>query len=263
MRHIRFAALLPLLSLAPIALATQAHWSAGAELFSWREFPTNCSQTLQEIGPRAFIRYDDRKQDSSDWDLSWHGTVYGGVVAYDGFTQTCTPLTAGSSYFGTRGEAAAIRWLAAPAAGSAWPRFGIDTALGADVWRRTIITSGGYSEDYAIGYARLGLAAQRSRNWIVRVGIKDPFATQEIAHLAANGFSSDPLLHPKGTISYFADLQYRFSPAAQLTFYYDSYRFDASDMVTVNSCPPSGSPCSVNQPRSWQDTFGVSWRMNL
>ena len=263
MRQIRFAALLPLLSLAPITLATQPHWSAGAELFSWREFPTNCPQTLQEIGPRAFIRYDDRNRSGGDWDLSWHGTVYGGLVAYDGFTQSCTPLTAGTSYFGTRAEVAATRWLAAPAAGSAWPRFGIDSALGADVWRRTIITPGGYSEDYAIGYARLGLAAKRGRNWIAHAGIKDPFASQEVAHLAANGFSSDPSLQPKGTVSLYANLAYHFSAASHVTFYYDSYRFDASDMVTVSSCPPSNSPCSVNQPRSWQDTFGVSWRLNF
>jgi hypothetical protein len=263
MKIARFAALLPFLALAPYVHANDPHWSAGVQLFSWREFPGTCPQVLQEIGPRMFIRYDARKHSGSDWDLSWHGTVYGGFVAYDGFTQTCVPLTDSTSYFGTRGEVDAIHWLAPPATGSAWPRLGVDTALGADVWRRTILAPGGYSEDYGIAYARLGLAAKGERTWIARAGIKDPFATQEIARLGAIGFSSDPSLQPKGTISLYANLRYRFSPMAHLTFYYDSYRFNASDMVTVNSCPPSNSPCSVHQPRSWQDTVGVSWRMNL
>jgi hypothetical protein len=238
-------------------------WNAGAEMFFWHEYIPSCPQLLEERGPRFFLGYEGRHHDVGDWELGWKGRAYGGVVVYDGFNQSCSPLGGNSNYIGLNGEAEARRWFAEPAPGSSWPRLGIGTALGLDTWRRTISVPGGYSEDYAIGFARLSLEAKRGKRWSARAGIKQPVASYEIARLGAIGFSSDAFLHPKGAVSYFAHLDYRSSASSDVTFYYDSYRFSPSDSVPIASCPPASSACSVHQPRSQQDTVGVSWRLSL
>ncbi len=256
----RLLPLIPFFFGAALAQGSDGRWSAGAEYFLWHEYIGSCPQALEERGPRVFLRYDDANQDNPDWELDWQGEVYGGLVVYDGFNQVCSPLLGTTGFFGASGEADAIRWLSAQ---SGWPRFGLGAGLGIDTWRRTLMVSGGYSEDYAIGSARLGLTAKRGEHWSAWAGIKQPFATYEVAHIAATGFSSDASLQPKGVLSYFAKLKYRFSAKANLAFYYDSYRFNPSDAVTIASCPPSSTSCLVHQPESHQDTFGFSWRLNL
>lgn len=237
------------------AQADDYQWGAGVEYFSWREY-TNCPQTLEERGPRFFLGLDGVNHKNQNWELSFQGKAYAAFVVYDGFTQSCVPLTANTSYIGVAGEASATRWLAEAAPASRWPQMGLRMGLGLDAWRRTIVAAGGYSEDYVIGFARLGIAARRGDDWTAEAGIKHPLSTSEVARLQAVGFSSDAVLQPKGDYSYFASIKYQSSPKYNMKIYYDSYRFNRSDSITIGSCPPSNIACSVHQPTSHQDTIG-------
>src|SRR5438067_1221883 len=60
-------------------------------------------------------------------------------------------------------------------------------------------------------------------------GIKYPFWTRQDAHLTDIGFNANPHLEPKGTLSLYADVGYRFTRRWSVTGYYDSYRFDESN----------------------------------
>jgi len=235
--------------------------SSGIEYFSWREYISSCPQTLEERGPRFFVGLDKTNRDYAGWDLGLKGKAYVGLVYYDGFDISCSPLAATTSYLGVTAEADAIRWLNSESSETSFPQVGIKLGLGFDTWRRTILASGGYSEDYVVGFGRLGLAAARGNAWSAEAGVKYPFTTSEVAYLTGVGYSSNASLNPKGNYSYFANLRFQ-PPESQYTWliYYDSYRFDASDSVPISACP--STPCSVYQPTSHQDTVGVSLTFN-
>ncbi|MEE8388559.1 MAG: hypothetical protein V3R65_08280 [Acidiferrobacterales bacterium] len=244
-----------LLSGSPLK-AADYQLGAGVEYFSWREYIATCPRILEERGPRFFLSLNEVDHEPGKWDYRFQGKVYAAAVLYDGFYQNCAPLTATTTYIGAIAEAGITRWLGEPSPRQRLPQLGINFGLGFDTWRRTIVTSGGYSEDYAIGFARLGLAAKRGKDWSAQAGIKHPFSTYEVAHLQAAGFSSDAVLRPKGAYSYFANIKYQPSRRYTLLIYYDGYRFNASDSVPISGCPTS--PCAVHQPTSHQDTVGFT-----
>jgi hypothetical protein len=257
MKNKKIITLLLCASWGALAQADDSQWGAGVEYFSWREY-TSCPQTLEERGPRFFLGLDGANHEYQNWELSFQGKLYAALVVYDGFTQSCVPLTANTSYIGVTGNASATRWLAEVPLEGRRPRIGIRMGLGLDTWRRTIIASGGYSEDYIIGFARVGFAAEHGNAWTAEAGVKRPVSTYEVARLQAAGFSSDAALRPKGDYSYFASIKYQSSPKYNVKIYYDSYRFNRSDTVTIGSCPPSNTACSVHQPTSHQDTIGFT-----
>lgn len=237
--------------------AGEIELSSGIEYFSWREYISSCPETLEERGPRVFIGLEQTNSSYQGWDLGIKGRGYAGLVYYDGFDITCAPLAATTSYFGLSAEAGAIRWLSNESAENSIPRIGLKMGLGFDTWRRSILASGGYSEDYFIGFGRIGLAAAKGENWSAEVGAKYPFSTNEVAYLTGVGYSADARLNPKAEYSFFASV--KFVPASgpyTWLFYYDSYRFKESNSVPISGCPVN--PCSVYQPTSHQDTFGVS-----
>lgn len=248
--------LILLLSSTGLSHAGEGNWGAGVEYFYWREYVDSCPRSLEEMGPRFFTGYDYVSSDYQNWDLGFQGRLYGAVVVYDGFSQSCTPLAARTNYIGASGELSATRWLIGASAINGRPDIGLMAGLGFDRWRRTIVATGGYSEDYLIGYIRLGLAAKQNNHWSLHAGVKHPFSIYEVAHLSEAGFSSDPELQPRAALGYFADIRYRQSEKYTIEIYCDSYRFGRSNDVTVSSCPPSYTTCAIHQPTSHQYTVG-------
>lgn len=238
--------------------ADSYEWGVGSEYYSWREFKTDGSRLLEERGPRFFVSLDAFNRESKRWDYGFHSRVYGALVLYDGQTQLGNPLVAETSYFGLDTEIDFTRWLRTRNQGVSGRGWAARMGVGYDFWMRNIIAPGGYIETYAITYARIAAVYQPSRTWSSQLGVKYPFATYETAGITRVGFSSDPILHPKGKASLYASVDYQLDEKTRLIFYYDSYRFAQSDLVTVPSCPPpSPSPCQVYQPTSHQDTLGI------
>lgn len=239
-----------------LAQAEDFRGTAGVEYFSWREYIPSCPRVLEERGPRFFAGLEGSVGDHPARDVRLQGIFYAARVLYDGFDQFCQPLMAGTGYLGLTGELDATHWPGAAPSHSRMARFGLNLGLGADIWRRTIIAAGGYSEDYVLAYTRLGLAAKRGDRWTAAAGVKYPFLTHEVAHLRETGFSSDASLTPRGDYSLYANIRYQVPGRNTFLIYYDSYRFNASDPVSIGACPTL--PCSVHQPTSHQDTVGLS-----
>jgi len=88
-------------------------------------------------------------------------------------------------------------------------------------------------------------------------GLKLPLYVAENAHLDEIGFDQNETLHPKGNLSGYAELGYRFQRRWSLIGYYDGYRFGESKTVTATSAAFPGTQFVIFQPASKVDSYGV------
>lgn len=240
--------------------------AGGVEKFNWSEYNSRGRELLEESGLRYTIggNYDNLRRLNSGAVFSLAGKLYAGAVDYDGETQiTATPVQSTTNYLGFQFDALG---------GYRFARrlHGLDLLGGAglDFWLRSIDgtyvpgvgqVSGG-DEDYYVFFAKLGLGyfheMGKARHYL-QAGIKYPFFVYEKAYSSR---SDDLTLKPKGRPSLFAKYQMEFGSAMRnhfgLTFYYDRYRFDQSDIVVETA---GGVPTGfvVWQPESHQNTLGV------
>lgn len=236
------------------AAAAELRLGVGAEQFVWEEFDASGSRLLEEKGPRFHVALDWDNRDAAGAGV-WYGVngrLYLGVVDYDGqacdLSGNCVPAQSDTEYVGLLAEGL----VGTPIASSSVDIFG---GVGLDTWARdiqsTIDSTGravsGASETYSIFYAKLGLGTG-SETWRLQGGIKYPFYTDEYIEIY------DLSLSPEGRVSAFARLEMRVAPKARLAFYYDSYRFGASDPEYV---VVSGLLLRVWQPESHMDAYGA------
>lgn len=240
--------------------------AGGVEKFNWSEYNSRGRELLEESGLRYTIggNYDNLRRLNSGAVFSLAGKLYAGAVDYDGETQiTATPVQSTTNYLGLQFDALG---------GYRFARrlHGLDLLGGAglDFWRRSIDGTyvpgvgqvSGADEDYYVFFAKLGLGyfheMGKARHYL-QAGIKYPFFVYEKAYSSR---SDDLTLKPKGRPSLFAKYQMEFGSAMRnhfgLTFYYDRYRFDQSDIVVETA---GGVPTGfvVWQPESHQNTLGV------
>lgn len=253
MKAIRAAAL------AAIAVSAPAHagWgiSADIEHFRWAE---NTNPRVTETGPMFGIGVRFSQERPAGWQFGWRARLYLGSVDYDGsLLFTGAPLGGTTEYKGLVNEVRAVHRLPGNPHG-----LHLVAGLVWDYWNRQL--SRNQREEYWIASLRLGLQADRreSTGWFGGGGLKYPFYTREDAHFTALGFSSNPRLEPKGAMSLYADLGYRFNRNLSLAAYYDSYRFRESDPTPgitnpfVSDCMPPRS-CRFIQPTSNVDSLGL------
>ena len=225
----------------------------GVEHFRWREYEAG-ARLLEETGPRYRLggqlrtRLDPAGRDA----LELRGGVYFGDIDYDGqacnLAGDCTPFQTSADYRG-----AFIEGLFAH---RPTPASGVELFAGGgiDGWQREIQGRGsviGVEEHWTVFYALGGAGVGGVRNSVryqARAGLKFPFYTDESAE------DLGVTLNPDGELSYFARLSAEFlergRPQWSLGFYYDSFRFDASD-------PEVTGNIVVFQPESRQDTIGL------
>jgi hypothetical protein len=224
----------------------------GLESFRWREF-LNGSRLLKETGPRVRATFEWSRDVGHDpLFVEARGSLYGGNIHYDGQTQVGTPFQTDANYFGLQGE------------GLVGNRFGANRNVelfgggGIDSWRRDIKGRDnviGAIEDWTVFYLSFGTGyyiSQASVRYRVRAGGKYPIYTTNMPDI------EDVTLEPKGKLSLFARLTADFldndRPRWGVGLYYDTYRFAASNTVTVVT---QTSRVTIFQPESRQEVIGI------
>ena len=256
------AALAALFASALLCSAAHAGWYVNGEVehFRWAE---STDPAVTETGPMLAIGGGFRWLRPEGWQFAWRARLYGGSVDYNGaFLSTNEPATGTSVYTGLANEGQAIYRVRGDANGTE-----IVTGLVLDYWNRQL--SSVQREQYWIASARLGLNFDRreAKGWYGGGGLKYPLWTRQDAHLTDIGFNANPHLEPKGTLSLYADIGYRFTRHWSMTGYYDSYRFNESNATqrlinpAIQGCtgvaPDPAGGCRIFQPQSKQDSFGL------
>lgn len=251
------------LGLAAASAGAAPGWwiSTDAEHFRWEE---SGSPSVTETGPRYGLSWGYLRERPAGWQFGYRGQFRRGTVDYNGaFLFSGQPTTARTQYTGLLNEAQALYRLA--------PRsLDLVAGLGLDYWQRNILPA--QYEDYSVVYLRLGLNYDRRENvgFFGGGGLKLPLYVREDAHLGDLGATSNPYLEPKGELSVYAELGYRFTHQWSVIGYYDGYRFGESSAarVTVSdatACAPASAPCALSffQPASKVDSFGLRLQYNF
>lgn len=245
MRSIACAALLLM------SAGAHAAWSVSADLeaFKWKEDGT---PTVEETGPRWGASWGYLHERDQGWQWAYRGQFRRGTIDYEGaFLFSGQPTNARTRYTDLLNELQGIYRFA----GSA----GIELlgGLGLDYWERNILPD--QKEDYGVVFARLGLNIdpRSSRGPFAGFGLKLPFYVAENAHLDELGFDQNETLHPKGNLSAYAQVGYRFQRRWSLIGYYDGYRFGESKTVSTTSAAFPGTQFLIFQPASKIDSFGL------
>lgn len=253
--------LLAAIAAAAVSAPAQAGWSVTADLehFRWSEA---ISPDVTERGPLVGFGVRYSHDLGADWQFGYRGRIYLGLVDYDGaFLSTGAPAGGSTEYRGLANEVQAIYRLPESP-------YGVVSGLILDYWNRQL--SADQREEYLVASLRLGVQVDpdESPGWFGGGGLKYPFHTRENAHLTDIGFNSNPSLEPKGKVSLYASLGYRFRRELSLEAYYDSYRFKASEATesitnpSLPGCTPPGG-CNVYQPASDRDSFGLRLQYNF
>ncbi len=234
-----------------ISAGAHAAWSVSADLeaFQWKEDST---ASVTETGPRWGASWGYLAERDDGWQWAYRGQFRRGTVNYEGaFLFTGQPTTARTRYTGIVNELQGIYRFPQSMG------FELLGGLGFDYWERNILPN--QKEDYSVVFSRVGLAIdpRSPRGLFGGVGLKLPLYVGENAHLDELGFDQNHTLHPKGNLSAYAELGYRFQRRWSLIGYYDGYRFGESKAVTATSSAFPGTQFLLFQPASKVDSFGL------
>ena len=253
--------ILLMISILAVTSSAQAAWDAGGGLenYQWQEYVTGNTGNPKESGIRSAVFVNWTQEGEQGPLFAWRAKLYGGTVNYDTFVQCAcasngTPVSTQTDYSGAVSE------------GQFFYRNNLGTymldqigGLGLDTWRRRIRNGGGDQiEDYSILFLRLGVRFTKPRDEAGlhgELGIKYPVSTRENAHLDNAGYTTNPMLNPKGAVSAYAEFGYRINARFDVLGYYDSWRFGRSADVTVSDT--AGTLWNVWQPKSNMDAFGA------
>jgi hypothetical protein len=229
--------------------------STDVEHFRWDEAT---DPSVSETGPRYGLSWGYQRERPAGWQFGYRGQLRRGTVDYNGaFLITGEPTTARTQYTDLVNEAQAIYRFA--------PRpVELVGGVGLDYWERKILPA--QREEYTVVFMRLGVNydPRATKAFFAGGGVKLPLYVREDAHIADLGFNENPHLEPKGELSVYAQVGYRFTPRWSLIGYYDGYRFGESGAVRVTSsdpatCKTAAPPCPFNlfQPASRIDSYGL------
>ena len=247
------------LGLAAASASAAPGWSVSTDVehFRWEEANV---PSVTETGARYGLSWGYLRERAAGWQFGYRGQFRRGTVDYNGsFLLTGEPTTARSQYTDLVNEVQAIYRFA--------PRpLELLGGLGLDYWERKILPA--QREEYSVVFMRLGLNYDRraTRAFFAGGGVKLPFYVRENAHITELGFNENPYLEPKGELSVYAQVGYRFTPRWSLIGYYDGYRFGESSAVRVTTSDPqtcarrsAAPPCpfSLFQPASSIDAYGL------
>ncbi len=236
--------------------------------FQWEEFHGG-EKLLREqgwlVGAGGLARMNLLKAEAGSLILSGKAELFGGVVDYDGQTQSINetgeaveplPVTTKVDYLGTR-EEVDLGWRILQQKIWLEPFFG----LGIRWWLRNLQDStaidntgaqvqvSGYTENWLSGYTRLGarLGYTMTDDWRIfgEGGVKYPFYTANMVETS----DSDITLKPDGRWSAFAEIGARYRQVKVSTFY-EGFRYGQSPAERSGSF-------SYIQPTSESDVFGL------
>lgn len=238
------------------------------QYFAWEEFSRG-ERLLREqgwlMGAGVMARVNLLQGDSSSLILTGKAELFGGVVDYDGQTQSVDqngqpvqplPVTTDVTYFGTRADVDA-GWRVSGEKISLEPFLGI----GSRIWLRdlqdstTMDTNGvpvgvsGYTENWRSYYLRFGgrFDYMFNSDWRLSCegGAKFPFYTENQVEIAGDDIS----IEPDGRWSSFAEVGLR-RQQLKISTFYEGFRYGQSPGVI------SGFSTFI-QPASKSDMYGV------
>lgn len=240
--------------------------------FQWEEF-AHGNKLLREqgwlIGAGALARVNLLKGDAGALMLTGRAELFGGIVDYDGQTQstnnqgqsvTPLPVKTDVNYFGTR-EEVDLGWRIRQQQLAVEPFFGfgarwwlrdIQDSTAFDPAENTVKNVSGYTEDWSSLYLRLGgrvdLAVNDDWHIFSEGGAKYPFYTENTADIAG-----DITLKPDAHWSAFAEAGTRYKKL-KISGFYEGFRFNQSPGVVRGNT-------QYFQPISKSDIFGlrVGW----
>lgn len=252
-----------LLGLAAASAPAAPGWwiSTDVEHFRWEE---SGPPDITETGQRYGLSWGYLRERPAGWQFGYRGQFRRGRVDYNGaFLFSGQPTTARTQYTVFLNEGQAIYRFASRAVE-------LVGGLGLDYWERKILPS--QREDYYVVLSRLGLNydPRASQGFFAGGGLKLPLYVREDAHLTDIGANQNPYLEPRGDVSVYGELGYRFTPRWSVIGYYDTYRFRESPAVRVTSsdaavCAPRTPPCALSffQPASTVQTYGLRLQYNF
>jgi hypothetical protein len=244
-----------LVATALLAAVASAHaasgWSVSGDLehFRWEESGT---PSVTETGTRYGFGWNWVQERPAGWQFAYRGQFRYGTLNYNGaFLFSGAPTTARTRYSDLVNEAQGIYRFGHPIG------FELVTGIGLDWWRRKILPD--QREDYYVGFLRLGVNVDpRARSgFFGGGGLKYPFYVSENAHLNDLGFDQNPRLEPKGEVSLYGQLGYRFTPRWSLIGYYDSLRLGQSKTVRATASDTPGTTFFLFQPASTINAYGL------
>jgi hypothetical protein len=236
--------------------AEEMRFSYGLQSFLWEEFDSGGGKLLDETGFRHVFALYAENSVAPTWqsDLSAHMTI--GRVAYDGQTQTGTPVSTDTDYLGYGLEVGFSYFPGQVPTGKA-AGLGGRLALGMNNWNRTLLGAGGYQENYRTTYGRVAALYTIPLAWRVELGARLPMATSERVDLSAFGYAQEVNLKPKGQPSLYVTWHYQINKRFGFNLDYDGYRFARSDDDIVYNTL-DGTYYAVHQPRSEMHTLGLA-----
>jgi len=245
----RFFALMGLsFALAPPLNASPVDIGGGVEHFVWQEYDDAGGKLVKESGPRFFVSVEATNEVSERWIYGFRGRLYTGTVNCDGQLKAGECLSLDTDYDGIAITADFTgRFINSE---GNYSDLGLRFGIGGEEWRRHILGSNGFTEEYAVLFGKLGLAYIPELGFFGDLGLKYPLSVNEDVKLY-DGVS----LSPQGDFSLYVTIGYNFNQRWSIKGYYDGYRFKSSDPETLYN---AGVPISVSQPKSTADQFGVT-----
>ncbi|WP_224961341.1 hypothetical protein [Geomonas subterranea] len=223
------------------------------QYFTWQE-RIDGRRLLKEEGPLFSVGARLGAVTDSSLTVRGKAELFGSEVGYRGETQAPNPAPVHTrvTYLGTEAEAD-LGYRLRPAAVVVEPFGGI----GYRYWLRDLQDSrtsdgtqvSGYTEEWMVGYCRLGARAATTAagmNLVAAGGAKFPFYVGNTIDFAGSG---ETTFHPKGRWSGFAEAggSYR---SFTMSVYYEGFRFQRSDLKMVQGT-------AYFQPDSSSDIFGM------
>lgn len=231
------------------------------ESLSWEEFDQAGSRLLKENGRLGGIGFAYAVDFSSGLTLRPRLELTGGNVDHDGRTQTGTPVFSDTDHVGARFEI--------DLGGRLGDRFMVEPfgGIGIRNWWRDVDDSidingayaAGTTEEWSVGYARLGLRGTYRLSDNASVFFEGaavlPVFSDSRRYLTDAGYDEDPVLRPEARTMYFAEAGFSYS-FLKLSAFYETLRFDASDPEIVWNTVTAAAE-TVQQPRSEGSLFGI------
>lgn len=249
MSRIRSFLLLLLVTIMSPSLAEEVALSAGMEYFTWEEFAPQIVNQVKETGPRFFLALEGEAEIDQNWNSHFLGKLYTGQIDYDGeLLPGHEPHQTDTDYNGWNIEIDFLRSLTTDTSREMYGGWWLRLSLGYENWTRDILGNWnsdinayvrGYEEEYSVFYSRLGALYERD-DWQLQAGLKYPLRVSE----KVNYFYIN--LSPDEAVSFYAKATYKLATNWSVLAYYDSYRFDKSDIKN-----------GFFQPESHMDTYGV------
>lgn len=221
----------------------------GARYFRWSEQTAPVS--VHENGPLLAGSLSLVAPRTGTVAFGYHGEGGIGIADYHGSFLAAPGIAAHSTtVFGTMAHEAQMRLRSSQ---------GLEgvVAIGAIWWHRQLSAS--EQEDYQTIALSVSAERARARGLNGGAGFRFPLSVREDAHFEHLGYDTDPTLKPRGTVSFFGRLRYRFAPHLAAAASFERFRLEKSKPVTLTVRGQPAATASQPQTSLWTLGLGLEY----